>query len=259
MFDVVTFDLWQTLLLDSLDKGNIRSEVRLSGTKDVLAKVGRRYSDSQMKQAYTECATQCRSIRDNHLDIAFNSQVKLFLNLLEPDLADLLEDEVFESVCAIYSDAFFVAPPALHPNCLEVLSEIKAMGLKIALISNTGMTPGVAFRRYLLEAGVFDFFEQTVFSDEELLSKPSPEIFHRSLRRVGSVSDRAIHVGDSINHDVIGAHLAGMAAVWIAGFSERGDLEATGSEPDVIVRDLAVVPNEISKMFGRERRIGLCP
>tara|TARA_Y100000588_G_scaffold326382_1_gene360782 strand:- start:5780 stop:6532 length:753 start_codon:yes stop_codon:yes gene_type:complete len=250
LFDVITFDLWQTLLIDSLGHGIRRGELRLSGVKDELSKAGKTYSESELTEAYSECITQCRSLRSDNRDMHFDRQVKIFLDLLEPDLSETLEKGVFDSVTEIYSDAFFLSPPVLHDNCLEVLSKIKDMGLKIALISNTGMTPGVAFRRFLRETGALDFFEETVFSDEELLSKPSPEIFHRTLLRVEGRASMSVHVGDSIQHDVLGAHLAGMKAIWIEGFSERGDLSDPKMVPDVTVADLAQVPDALVDMLG---------
>ena len=250
LFDVITFDLWQTLLIDSVDQGSRRGQLRLSGIREVLADAGRDYSYTELKDAYNECAVQCRAIRSKLLDIPFDGQIKLFLEALEDGLSESLGSDVFDSVSKIYCDAFFLAPPTLHGKCLEVLSKIAESGAKMALISNTGMTPGVAFRKFLKNTGALRYFEHTVFSDEELFAKPAPEMFHRTLFRVGGSAAKSVHVGDSVHHDVVGAHLVGMKAIWVSGFSERGQLSVTGSEPDVTVEDLGHVPDAIIKMLG---------
>ena len=59
------------------------------------------------------------------------------------------------------------------------------MGLKIGLISNTGMTPGTTFRAHLENIGLLGFFDVLTFSDEVKLSKPSEEIFRLTLRALG--------------------------------------------------------------------------
>ena len=61
-------------------------------------------------------------------------------------------------------------------------------------------------------------------------SKPAPDMFHAALERAGVPAPEALHVGDSLEHDVAGARAANVAAVWLT--RETVDGEA----PDGVAR-----------------------
>ena len=48
----VTFDLWQTLLMDNRELGLARMQVRLDGAKQALEEVGEEFSEDQIREAY---------------------------------------------------------------------------------------------------------------------------------------------------------------------------------------------------------------
>lgn len=239
----VTFDLWQTLLLDNRDLGRARTQVRLEGTQQELIQVGEEYDIEHIREAYRACYRQCRRVRDTGLDLTFREQVELFINLISPDLTSRLTEQVVLNILRVYSDSFFVHPPNPHTDIRSVLQGVRDMGLKIGLISNTGMTPGVAFRRFLDQHRVLHFFDTLTFSDEVKLSKPVAEIFALTLRSLGSTPDGTIHVGDHVQNDVVGAKQSGLKTVWIEGFYEREDPSDPRTQPDVAVPGLgSVIP-----------------
>ena len=124
------------------------------------------------------------------------------------------------------------------------------MGLRIGLISNTGMTPGTTFRTYLANNGLLEFFDTLTFSDEVKMSKPAKEIFMMTLRSLNSTPGKTVHVGDSILNDVAGARKCGLKTVWITGFSEREDPSDPDTEPDETVDGLASVVQAIQRLSG---------
>mgnify|MGYP001040839018 CR=1 FL=1 len=73
------------------------------------------------------------------------------------------------------------------------------------------------------------------------VAKPAADIFHAACAKLALPPAAVLHVGDAAEHDVIGAHRAGLRSVWL----QRGSMswhEASGQsdiEPDLIVRDLA--------------------
>lgn len=69
-----------------------------------------------------------------------------------------------------------------------------------------------------------DRFETVVFGGHDAPAKPSPEPFYRALDRLDAAPDRAVHVGDSLDSDVAGAHAAGVGSVLV-------DDTATSAEP----------------------------
>ncbi len=247
----ITFDLWQTLLLDNRDLGQARALVRLEGAQSALAKCGKDYDLEHIREAYRSCYRQCRVIRDSGLDVDFREQVTIFVNNISSGLGGRLDRGTMDEIARCYSDSFLIHPPPAHADALAVLQGVKDMGLKIGLISNTGMTPGFTFRSYLEEQGLLSYFHTLTFSDEVKLAKPSREIFMMTLRSLGATPKQTIHVGDHVLNDVVGAKRCGLKTVWITGFYEREDPNDPKSEPDVTVSGLGEVVPAIAKLAGR--------
>lgn len=247
----VTFDLWQTLLLDNRELGSARAMVRLEGTQKALSRFGEAYELEYIREAYRACYQHCRLIREGGLDVSFNEQVEIFVNNINDGLVDRLDQETLQEIARVYADSFLVCPPKPHVQALAVLQDIKAMGLDLGLISNTGMTPGTTFRVFLEQHGMLGLFDTLTFSDEVKLAKPNDEIFLMTLRAMGASPSETIHVGDHVINDVVGAKRLGMKTVWITGFYEREDPSDPKSEPDATVDDLGMVSMEIARISGR--------
>lgn len=247
----VTFDLWQTLLIDTREQGRARAQVRLDGTRDILRRFGQEHDVEHIREAYRACYRQCRLIRDRNQDVSFQEQVEMFVNNISPGLVERLSAESVADICRVYADSFFVHPPTLHIQALEVLRLVKELGLRIGLISNTGMTPGATFRAYLEEKGMLGYFDALTFSDEVRLAKPAPEIFLMTVRSLGAAPAQTVHVGDHVQNDVVGAKGCGLKTVWIEGFYPPGDPSDAGSTPDVSVAELGQVVAAIRQLGGR--------
>ncbi|WP_435346142.1 HAD family hydrolase [Haloarchaeobius sp. HRN-SO-5] len=61
-----------------------------------------------------------------------------------------------------------------------------------------------------------DHFEHVVHAGYDAPAKPDPEPFHDVLDHLDTTPDRAVHVGNSLETDVRGAHAAGVRSVWLA-------------------------------------------
>ncbi|MED5207738.1 MAG: hypothetical protein VX895_01265, partial [Chloroflexota bacterium] len=138
----VTFDLWQTLLLDERDLGQARAMVRIEGAKSALSKFGEEFDLAHISKAYMSCFQQCREVRNSGLDVNFREQVDLFVDHIKPGLTKRLDGATMDAIAKYYADSFLVHPPPAHEDAIHVLQSIKDMGLTMGLISNTGMTPG---------------------------------------------------------------------------------------------------------------------
>ena len=247
----VTFDLWQTLLLDNRELGRARAQVRLDGAQEALRKVGLEYDLDHIRDAYRACYRHCHRVREQDLDLSFREQVEVFIENISPGLVDRLDEETIQEILRTYADSFFVHPAVPHADAVNVQRDVKAMGLRIGLISNTGMTPGVTFRSYLEQQGMLEYFDTLTFSDEVKLSKPSLQIFQMTLRSLGAAPEQAVHVGDHVENDVVGAKRCGLKTVWITGFYEREDPMNPESEPDATVDQLGMVVPVIARLAGR--------
>lgn len=75
--------------------------------------------------------------------------------------------------------------------------------------------------------GIEDHFETVVYAGFDTAAKPDPEPFHTALDHLGVGPDRAVKIGNSLEHDVLGAHNAGMRSVWL----DRDDVSDPDPEP----------------------------
>ena len=246
----VTFDLWQTLLIDNRELGLRRSDARLEGVRRVLSDCGEEFEPEHISEAYWECYRQCAAVREELRDVSFPEQIDIFVESISPGLGDRLTEGALSEITRVYADSFLDYPPPAHSDAVDVLKSVHAMGLRIGMISNTGMTPGSTFRTYLANTGMLGYFDTLTFSDEVKMAKPAKEIFLLTLRAMNSAPEQTVHIGDSVRNDVAGAKLCGLRTVWITGFSEREDPDDPMTEPDETVDGLAEVVTAIQRISG---------
>ena len=127
---------------------------------------------------------------------------------------------------------FFAQPRAwrLYPDTRPALEALHARGIRLGVISNFdsrlfGLLDGL---------GIARFFDPTVISTRAGAAKPDTAIFSHALARHGLVPERAVHVGDSYEMDVLGARAAGLRPVLI-------DRRAKSSEPGTALSVSALV------------------
>jgi REG-2-like HAD superfamily hydrolase len=108
----------------------------------------------------------------------------------------------------------------LHPGALEILDAARARGLAIGVISNwSARLPGL-----LHSLGVAERVDFVLCSAIEELEKPDPAIFLRALALAGVRPDEALHAGDDLEKDVLGARRVGIRAVLVDHAGDRAHL-----------------------------------
>jgi FMN phosphatase YigB (HAD superfamily) len=133
-----------------------------------------------------------------------------------------------------------VRVPVHHAPLLAELASLRAIGL-CSNFSHSQTAVSI-----LEEAGLARHLAAVVISDAVGLRKPRPEIFEAVLARLGVAPEQALHVGDSLRADVVGAAGLGMQTAWLTRRVKdpRAALEAyEGPAPDFTIRDLAELPH----------------
>jgi putative hydrolase of the HAD superfamily len=97
------------------------------------------------------------------------------------------------------------------PGTAETLDRMRAAGLKLALASNAE----TLLWTKLAELGLADAFDHLGISAEIGVEKPDERFFRTILEAIGVPAERAVHVGDLYEVDVVGARAAGLAAVLV--------------------------------------------
>ncbi len=123
----------------------------------------------------------------------------------------------------------------------EALAWARA-GHRVGLISNG---PGPEQREKLRRAGLTAAFESVTISGEAGASKPDPAIFARALASLDVEAGAAVHVGNNVAADVVGAREAGLAAVWLREAGATGPSPARGHDC-AIIASLRELPAALS-------------
>jgi putative hydrolase of the HAD superfamily len=108
--------------------------------------------------------------------------------------------------------AHLAAETELPAGHRELLAEL-GCDYRLGLVSNfdQGATADRILRRHALR----DFFAAILISDDFGRRKPHPSIFRAALERLGVDAAAALHVGDTVADDVLGARAAGIDVAWI--------------------------------------------
>lgn len=119
-----------------------------------------------------------------------------------------LTEQDFDRLTERLVGAFSTMAPL--PGATRVLDAVRRSGRRLVVTSNFDDT----LTQVLHEAGLAQYFDAIIASEEVDCEKPDTEIFRIALDRVGARPEHAVHVGDSI-FDHVGAQDAGMRGVWL--------------------------------------------
>ncbi|MBA2322122.1 MAG: HAD-IA family hydrolase, partial [Deltaproteobacteria bacterium] len=146
--------------------------------------------------------------------------------------------------------SWFEEAIAVHGVCavdegVEVVTALKDAGIAVALICDTGYSPGRMVRRMLRTVG-FPPFDAYAFSDEIGFPKPHPAMFQAALVPRGVEPGEALHVGDLRRTDIAGARAVGLTAVRFRGVYD--DLDDAHPEGDAVIDRLSEVMGQVGRL-----------
>jgi putative hydrolase of the HAD superfamily len=87
-------------------------------------------------------------------------------------------------------------------------------------------------------SGLRSYFGATVISRQVGVKKPDPRIFAIALGRLGTEAQDSAFVGDTPKSDIVGAHAAGMKAVWL---NRDNSPQPDGIVPDATIQSLSAL------------------
>jgi putative hydrolase of the HAD superfamily len=127
------------------------------------------------------------------------------------DLGALLDDDLVADLeqrrCTRLREAW-----RLYDDTLPCLDWLRAAGVRLAAVTNAS---GSHQRAKLDTLGIGRFFDTVVIAGELGAAKPDPVIFHTACARLGVPVEAAMHVGDLLDADAVGARDAGLHGVWL--------------------------------------------
>lgn len=194
---------------------------------DALSEAGHPAEESQVREAYRQAALAFEEAWKAGEPMSVYDRVARIFALLgaphDPGLIALTARRLEET--SLLADL----------EALPGVAVLKDLAKKypLALVSDTGMTPGRLIREHLKRRGL-DVFQAYSFSDETGFVKPKPEAFLTALSALGVAPEEALHVGDLPQTDIKGAFGAGYPwAVQYVGLREvNGEVKPTAKVKD---------------------------
>ncbi len=160
------------------------------------------------------------------------------LEALRDDCAEVLRDALPPcaarlGVAALRETLLAALRFTPYPEVPGALRALRSAGHPLVVVSNWD----VSLHGVLADTGLGPLVDGVLTSAQERVAKPHPELFARALALAGRDASSTLHAGDSVEHDIAGAHAAGIAAVLV-------DREGTAPAPRgaAVVRDLEGLP-----------------
>lgn len=123
----------------------------------------------------------------------------------------------------------------LFPGVVQTLEGLRAMGVRLGLITN-GSGPGQ--RAKVERFGLARHFDHILIEGEFGCGKPDERVYLTTMGSLGSQPDQTWSVGDNLEWDIAAPQRLGLYAVWVDVFGE-GLPRTANVRPDRIIRSIA--------------------
>jgi len=247
MINAITFDFWDTLVIDDSDEPKraarglpSKPEARLRLLTDEITRHHSEIEPAQVAQAFEHANQRFRhNWKNEHFTPSVASRLQEAYDYLK-----ITRTPGFEEVVRAIEDMEVRIPPDFVPGVQATLEEL-AQHYALGIISDAIHTPGRGLRQLLDSHGLLQHFSCFVFSDEVGASKPAPIVFERAAAGLGVPLSQIAHVGDRESNDVEGPLAMGMQAVLYTGVLDRSNAHTRAS---AICKDFVELPRIIEEL-----------
>jgi putative hydrolase of the HAD superfamily len=126
------------------------------------------------------------------------------------EVRGVFDDDRIAALTREFEEASIAVGVEAVEGAADTMAALEQANIKMALVCDTGLSPGRVVRQMLEDCGLAKFIEVMCFSDEVGVPKPGNEIFEKALAGLGVAPYEAIHVGDLKRTDIAGAKDIGM-------------------------------------------------
>ena len=240
MLRAVTFDFWSTLFVDT--RGREREALRADVLADTLRRAGLQAS------AYA-LADSLRASWD-HFERVWSREQRTppcaeLVDAILGSLGVTVPDDLLTPLVDRFERLILELPPEPMPGAVYTMPQL-AEHYRLAIICDTGYSPGAVLRQLLDRHDLLGHFEYAYFSNEHGMSKPDPRVFLHVLEELDVRPTEAAHVGDIQRTDIAGAQAAGMSAIHFVGANNADVARSTG---DAIVSHFEELPQALGSLI----------
>jgi len=119
------------------------------------------------------------------------------------------------TLCRLFMQPIY-ARSRRYDDALPVIRELRTMGFKTGIVSNTSWgSPAALWREEIERLGLAPHMDIVVFCRDVGWRKPARQIFEFALKQIGVEAQDCLFVGDHPDWDVAGAEAVGMEAILI--------------------------------------------
>ncbi len=195
----MTFDFGGTLVQGDLDKEAFGERLF-----NYIRSLGVSVSEKRLRSASISILEKLKKIRSSNKEIPLEDLYGIMLRKLGIPSEESLLSHIHE----LYIDSFKIELVEGVENTLKRLMK----KYRLAVISNASSNiVKYAIKKFDLQK----YFDVVTVSRDIGIRKPDPRIFEYTLNKLNVTPYEAVHVGDSIESDIIGAKKIGMFAIWI--------------------------------------------
>ena len=246
----VIFDLGSTLIEFCGDWGDIFRGLS-TDLITYLRDHGFDLDFEEFERRYQEIVSQFYT-RGQQDWIEYTAEYTLRYALAEFGYPDVSAEVLKEGLMAAFAQGELLWRP--FGDVYRTLDTLKERGYKIGLISNARDAANV--ERLIDNAQLRPWLDPIVISANVGVRKPNPYIFKIVLDAWQLPPEQVVMVGDMLGADVLGAHNAGMRAVWATMQTER---EANTAHiqtivPEATIAGLAELPALLKEWDSEEVR-----
>jgi putative hydrolase of the HAD superfamily len=244
MIKVVTIDFWNTIVDSS--NGKERKAYRRAALAEAFGAIGLTYTDEDADKAFVIAHESFEHYwRNEHRTLNASETLQIVWDRMGANIPEETHDKVVKA----FEESILVGMPGLIAGASEALAAL-AEQYKLAIISDTAISPGSLLKKVLERHGVIQHFSGFVFSDETGVSKPNELAFRSALEPFEAAPGEAVHIGDIERTDIAGAKNAGMQAVLFRGDPESVSYKSFTGETlaDAVAESWHEVPETVAAL-----------
>lgn len=212
----VCIDFWNTIVISETG-GAARQVARLEAVKEIGGRYRSDITDELIQKARKHAS---ESFDKEWLGNQRTPVTEELVRVMMKFMAISPKDSEVNELVRVFQESLYDGPPDLADGAAEVIESL-SKSYKLAIISDTMFSPGRVLREYLNRKGILEYFSGFAFSDEIGVSKPHRKAFETALSETGSSPEKAWHIGDIQQTDILGANAMGMNSILYTGVSDK--------------------------------------